>query len=349
MNRLEKTGSALRAAPRRWLVTGAAGFIGSHLLEWLLSQEQDVIALDNFAAGHRRNLDDAVARANGRGRYTFVEGDIRDARICREVCEGVDYVLHQAALGSVPQSMADPLSYHEVNVTGFMNVALAARDAGVKRLVYASSSAVYGDDPGMPKLEASIGRPLSPYGLTKLQDEEYAELFRAAYGLETVGLRYFNIFGRRQDPTSTYAAVIPQWVKNLLCGEPCYIHGDGETTRDFCFIDNIVQANVLSATRPVDGAGQVYNVGCGERTTLNRLYRLIRDGLATIRPAVAGVEPVYDDFRPGDVRHSQADITKIRTALCYEPTHMLAQGLRDTLDWYAENLAPEAEVLAACG
>jgi UDP-N-acetylglucosamine/UDP-N-acetylgalactosamine 4-epimerase len=347
MNRLEETGRALRASPRRWLVTGAAGFIGSHLLEWLLSQDQDVIALDNFAAGHQRNLDDAVARACGRGRFTFVEGDVRDADACRDVCQGVDYVLHQAALGSVPGSMADPVGYHQVNVTGFINVALAARDAGVRRIVYASSSAVYGDDPGLPKLEASIGRPLSPYGLTKLQDEEYAELFRAVYGIESVGLRYFNVFGRRQDPSSTYAAVIPQWVRNLLYGDPCYIHGDGETTRDFCYIDNIVQANVRAATVAVTGASQVYNVGCGERTTLNRLYRLIRDGLAELRPAVAGVEPVYDDFRPGDVRHSQADITKIRTALCYEPTHTLAQGLNDTLDWYAENLAPAAEASAA--
>jgi UDP-N-acetylglucosamine 4-epimerase len=341
MNRFEAAQRRLRESPRRWLVTGAAGFIGSHLLEALLRLDQDVVVLDNFATGYRHNLDEAVARAAGtRGSFRLIEGDIRDPELCLRACENVDYVLHQAALGSVPRSIVDPQLYHEVNVDGFVNMALAAREAGVRRFVYASSSAVYGDHPGLPKVESAIGEPVSPYGLTKRMNEQYAELFRRVYGLESVGFRYFNVFGRRQDPRSAYAAVIPMWVSRMLRGEQCFIHGDGETTRDFCHIDNVVQANLLGAVEPIDNTDQVYNVGCGDRTSLNLLFDQIRQGLARMQPEIAAATPVYDDFRPGDVRHSQADITKIRENLGYEPIRTLAQGMEGTLEWYAEQFGP---------
>ena len=349
MGVLEIVGAELRVRPRRWLVTGAAGFIGSHLLEWLLRWDQDVVGLDNFATGYEQNMQDARERAEGRGRFRFIEGDIRDAELCVRACEGVDYVLHQAALGSVPRSIDDPLLYHQVNVDGFLHMLLAAREAGVERFVYASSSAVYGDHAVLPKRESEIGTAMSPYGLTKRLDEDYGELFRSGYGVETVGLRYFNVFGRRQDPGSTYAAVIPHWVRNLLVGEQCYIHGDGETSRDFCYIDNVVQANVLAAMRRVEGPQQIYNVGVGDQTTLNQLFAEIRDGLATLAPDVGVARAAYDDFRPGDVRHSQADVTKIRTALGYEPSHTLREGLRETLAWYAETLVRRDAAAAAWG
>ena len=339
MDVLESVARELRARPRRWLVTGAAGFIGSHLVERLLGWNQVVVGLDNFATGRQSNIDDALGRTAGSsGRFRFIEGDIRDADLCHRACAEVDYVLHQAALGSVPRSIVDPLLYHRVNVDGFVHMLLAAREAGVQRFVYASSSAVYGDHPGLPKREPEIGSPMSPYGMTKRMDEEYAELFRTVYGFESVGLRYFNVFGRRQDPASLYAAVIPQWVKNLLQGEQCFIYGDGETSRDFCFVDNVVQANVLAALRPLATGDQIYNVGVGDRTTLNELYAAIRDGLAQLHPEIAGAEPVYEEFRPGDVRHSQADITRIRDALGFEPSHTLSDGMRETLAWYAGSI-----------
>lgn len=347
MTRFDLAQERLRHAPRTWLVSGVAGFIGSHLLESLLALDQHVIGVDNFAAGYQRNIDDAVSRApDTRGSFRFVEGDIRDLALCARVCEGVDYVLHQAALGSVPRSLLDPKLYHEVNVDGFVNLCLAARDTGVRRFVYASSSAVYGDHPGLPKREAEIGRAVSPYGLTKRLGELYAEMFRDAYGIECVGLRYFNVFGRRQEPRSTYAAVIPQWVRRLIRGEPCHIYGDGETTRDFCFIANVVQANVLAAVEPIGATDQIYNVGVGGRTSLNQLYETLRDGLARHVPHVAAAAPVYDDFRPGDVRHSQAETAKIREALGYEPTHSLAAGLEETLEWYVEHIGAQPAELA---
>jgi UDP-N-acetylglucosamine 4-epimerase len=337
MSRYEAAQRRMRAEPRRWLITGVAGFIGSHLMETLLLLDQEVVGLDNFATGHRRNVDDVLRRTRGRrGRFQLIEGDIRDRELCLRACQDVDYVLHQAALGSVPASLVDPQCYHEVNVDGFVNMALAARDAGVKRFVYASSSAVYGDNPDLPKLEDGIGVALSPYGLTKRMDEQYAELFRSAYGLESVGLRYFNVFGRRQDPSSAYAAVIPLWVRLMLSGEPCSIFGDGETTRDFCHVENVVQANLLAAVQPIGATNQIYNVGCGERTSLNLLFTLLRDGLALRDPLLAHATPAYEDFRPGDVRHSQADVTKIRDALEFVPTHPLRRGLVETLDWYVE-------------
>ena len=329
----------LAGKPRRWLVTGVAGFIGSHLLEHLLVLGQQVVGLDNFATGYRRNIEDVLSRAGNGDAFRLIEGDIRDADTCLSACQGVDFVLHQAALGSVPRSVLDPALYHQVNVDGTVNMLIAARDAGVRRFVYASSSAVYGDSPELPKCEPVIGEPVSPYGLTKRVGEEYAAMFRRVWGFESIGLRYFNVFGRRQEPRSAYAAVIPQWIRKLVLGMPCEIHGDGETTRDFCYIDNVVQANLLAAAGSIRGEDRVFNVGCGERTSLNDLFATIRAGLAGMRPELAGVQARHVDFRVGDIRHSQADISRIRAALAYEPTHLLAQGIDETLEWYVEMLS----------
>lgn len=329
----------LRARPRRWLVTGAAGFIGSNLVEALLRLGQEVVGLDNFATGHRRNLDDVREVVGGEAwrRFRFVEGDIRELDDCRAVCDGAELVLHQAALGSVPRSIDDPLTTNAANVDGTLNLLVAARDAGVRRFVYAASSSTYGDHPGLPKVEDEIGRPLSPYAVSKYVNELYARVFTDVYGLETVGLRYFNVFGRRQDPAGAYAAVIPRWVGLLLRGEPCHVNGDGETSRDFTHVDNVVQANLLAATAAAGGvAGEVFNVACGERTTLNDLFRTIRDGLAEMEPAVAGAEPVHRDFRPGDVRHSLADVSRAAERLGYRVERTVEEGLRATLAWYAD-------------
>jgi UDP-N-acetylglucosamine 4-epimerase len=340
MTRYEEVKEVLRLHPRTWLVTGVAGFIGSNLLDALLDLGQTVVGMDNFATGHARNLEDALRGDPDRmGRFRFLEADIRDLEACREACRGVDYVLHQAALGSVPLSMDQPLLSNDVNVNGFLAVLTAAREAGVARFVYAASCAVYGDDETLPKTEDSIGRALSPYAVTKHVNELYAGVFQRSYGIATVGLRYFNIFGRRQDPEGPYAAVIPIWVKNLLTGEPCAINGDGEQSRDFCHVENVVQANLLAATAPDEATGEVYNVACGERTTLNRLFGLIRDGLAVHHPALGGVQPLYREARAGDIRESQADVTLIRTRLGFEPTHSVADGLRGALAWYAADLA----------
>jgi UDP-N-acetylglucosamine 4-epimerase len=329
---------ALRARPRRWLVTGVAGFIGSALLEKLLELDQTVVGLDSFATGYQHNLDDVLARFPERAqRFTFIEGDICDAQACRRASAGVDHVLHQAALGSVPRSLKEPLRSHAANVNGFLEVMFAARDAGVKRVVYASSSSVYGDHPGLPKLEDRIGRQLSPYAITKRVDELYAGVIQDCYGTEIVGLRYFNVFGRRQDPEGAYAAVIPRWVHTLLSGQTCDIFGDGSNSRDFCYIDNTVQANILAATTDDPSvSNQVYNVGCGGRTSLTELYTYIRDSLAEMRPELASVEPRYGTPRAGDVAHSQANIDKICTALGYEHTHDIRAGLRETVRWFAE-------------
>jgi UDP-N-acetylglucosamine 4-epimerase len=330
--------NTLRREPRRWLVTGVAGFIGSNLLETLLNLDQTVVGLDNFETGYLRNIEDALARARGGGRFRHIEGDIRDPSTCRAATRDVDIVLHQAALGSVPRSILEPETFHRVNVDGFVNLALAARQNGVKRFVYASSSAVYGDHEALPKSEDHIGAPLSPYALTKHQNEQYADLLHRVYGLETVGLRYFNVYGRRQDPRSTYAAVIPNWVHALLRGERCAIFGDGETTRDFCYIDDVVQANLLAALRTLSSERSVYNVGGGARTSLNDLFEFLRGSLAARRPELADVAPEYQDFRPGDVRHSQADISAICADLGFRPTHALEKGLEETLDWYVTQL-----------
>jgi UDP-N-acetylglucosamine 4-epimerase len=340
MEGFESVTSRLREEPRRWLVTGCAGFIGSHLVERLLGLGQRVVGLDNFATGHRRNLDDVrrIVGEQGWSRFRFVEGDIRSLDDCRDACEGADIVLHQAALGSVPLSVDDPVATNQANVDGFLHMLVASRDAGVRRFVYAASSSTYGDHPGLPKVEDAIGRPLSPYAVTKYVNELYAGVFERTYGLATVGLRYFNVFGPRQDPEGAYAAVIPRWVGELLSGRPCVILGDGETSRDFCYIDNVVQANLLAACAEGQGVtGEVYNVAFGERTTLNQLFAMIRDGLVPHRPEVAGARPEYGDFRAGDVRHSQADISRARARLGYRPEHTVRSGLAQALPWYAEN------------
>ncbi|HEX2187793.1 MAG TPA: SDR family oxidoreductase [Longimicrobiaceae bacterium] len=331
---------SLRRNPRRWLVTGAAGFIGSNLVETLLDLDQTVVGMDDFSTGHARNLEDALRGDPARARrFRFLEADIRDPDAVRDACRGVDSVLHHAALGSVPRSIELPLLANDVNVNGFLNVLAAALEAGAERFVYAASSATYGDDPVLPKTEDSIGRALSPYAVTKHVNELYAGVFERCYGIRTVGLRYFNVFGRRQDPEGPYAAVIPIWVRNLLTGVPCVVNGDGENTRDFCHVDNVVQANLLAATAPAEATDRVYNVACGERTTLNELYATIRDGLALRRPALRACAPRYGPPREGDVRESQADIARIRDLLGYEPTVGVADGLREALEWYAEDLA----------
>ena len=334
----------LRGQSYHWLVTGAAGFIGSNLVEALLKLGQQVTGLDNFATGHQRNLDQVreAVGAEAWSRFSFIEGDIRDLAACQAACAGKDYVLHQAALGSVSRSLDDPLLSHGTNVTGFLNMLVAARDAKVKRFVYAASSSTYGDHPALPKVEDTIGRPLSPYAVTKYANELYADVFARSYGIETIGLRYFNVFGPRQDPDGAYAAVIPQWVSALVRNRPLMINGDGETSRDFCFIDNVVQANLLAAMADKPGAvNQVYNVALNERTSLNQLYLMMRELLQERFPQLRQHQAQYQGFRAGDVRHSQADITKARELLGFEPTHRIGQGLKEAMDWYVRHLAPQ--------
>ncbi len=326
----------LPESPKIWLITGVAGFIGSNLLETLLKLGQQVIGLDNFATGHRRNLEE-VRRLVGEEqwqRFVFIEGDIRNLSVCQEACKDVDYVLHQAALGSVPRSIADPITTNDVNISGFLNMLVAARDAGVKSFTYAASSSTYGDHPGLPKVEDVIGKPLSPYAVTKYVNEMYADVFSRAYGFKAIGLRYFNVFGKRQDPSGAYAAVIPKWTAAMIGGEDVFINGDGETSRDFCFIDNTVQANLLAATSDITSTGnQVYNVAVGGRTDLNQLFSAIKDSLAS-----NGINytktPVYRDFRAGDVRHSQADISKAARLLGYEPRVDINNGVSQAMPWY---------------
>jgi UDP-N-acetylglucosamine 4-epimerase len=337
----------LSGAPKTWVVTGAAGFIGSNLLQELLALGQNVVGLDNFSTGHRTNLDDALESGLEKAAtFRMIEGDIRDLDTCRSVCERADYVLHHAALGSVPWSIDDPLRTNAVNVDGFLNMLVAAKDAGVKRFVYASSSAVYGDTPECPQVEGIRGRALSPYAASKAANEVYATAFQMSYGLETIGLRYFNVFGRRQDPGGAYAAVIPRWIAALLRGERCRIFGDGETTRDFCYIANIVQANLLAATVDNhDATCQAYNIACSESVSLNHLFGVMRSALAQHDPMIGLAAPQYDDFRPGDIRFSCASIDKARDQLGYSPTHDVAQGLAEALEWYvAQSPATAARV-----
>ena len=329
--------ATLRAAPKRWLVTGVAGFIGSNLLEALLQQDQWVAGLDNFATGHRENLQlvERVVTPAQWARFRFIEADIRHLPSCHAACAGADYVLHQAALGSVPRSINDPLTTNAVNVDGFLNMLVAARDAGVQRFVYAASSSTYGDHPGLPKVEDVIGKPLSPYAVTKYVNELYADVFARTYGVASIGLRYFNVFGPRQDPEGSYAAVIPKWAASILKGETVYINGDGDTSRDFCFVANAVQANLLAATAPAEAANQVYNVAVGDQTTLNELYTLLAARLSVHKRTLAPPPPpVNRDFRAGDVRHSLADISKARRLLGYEPTHRIRDGLDAAAQWY---------------
>ena len=339
---IEKTKQQLRKNPKTWLITGVAGFIGCNLLEALLRLDQNVVGLDNFATGHRHNLDQIERAVDPQQwqRFRFIEGDIRQLDDCRSACAGVDYVLHQAALGSVPRSLEDPITTNAANIDGFLNMLVAARDAEVARFVYAASSSTYGDHPGLPKVEDRIGRPLSPYAVTKLVNELYADVFARTYGFKTIGLRYFNIFGAHQDPQGAYAAVVPKWTAAMIHNEPVWINGDGETSRDFCYIANTVQINLLAATADhPDAANQVYNVAVGDRTTLNELFEAIRSTLEPRFPHLKGFKPSYRDFRPGDVRHSLADISKARELLGYQPTHRIGEGLVEAMDWYIADLA----------
>ena len=356
MTAFDQLQTHLHAEPKTWLVTGVAGFIGSNLLEALLKLNQRVVGLDNFATGHQHNLDEVqslVTPAQWRN-FEFIQGDIRSPEDCQRAMvfnrhprEGgdpvnphpdthpVDYILHQAALGSVPRSVADPITTNAVNVTGYLNMLVAARDAGVKRFVYAASSSTYGDHPALPKVEDTIGKPLSPYAVTKYVNELYADVFGKTYGLQSMGLRYFNVFGPRQDPNGAYAAVIPKWISSMIKNEPIYINGDGETSRDFCFIANVVQANLLAATtQNTEAVNQVYNVAVGDRTTLNELYAQLHSNLLPAYPHLQDAQPVYRDFRAADVRHSLADISKAASHLGYAPTQRIGEGLALAMPWY---------------
>jgi UDP-N-acetylglucosamine 4-epimerase len=342
--------STLRSAPRTWLVTGVAGFIGSNILETLLQLDQYVLGLDNFSTGYQENLDEVHAKVGPRkwARARLVEGDIRDLTTCHRLCADVDYVLHQAALGSVPRSLADPIRSHETNVSGFLNMLVAARDANVKRFVYASSSSVYGDHPDLPKTEHNIGQPLSPYAATKAMNETYAGVFARSFKLNSIGLRYFNVFGPRQDPAGAYAAVIPRWIAALLQHKAIHIYGDGQTSRDFSYIDNVVQANLLAATTDNPAAlNQVFNIAIGETTTLNQLFQLIQNILHHLDSSIPEQQPIYNDFRPGDVPHSHAAIDKAQRLLGYSPTHRIQQGLELAMSWYRQKLLPQNKPQAA--
>ena len=349
MSTFDRVRARLADEQKTWLVTGVAGFIGSNLAEFLLNHGQRVVGLDNFATGHRHNIDDVVdcVGEEAAERFHFIDGDIADAETCVKACEGVDIVLHQAALGSVPRSIADPVSTNRANVTGFLNLLTAAKDAGIKRFVYASSSSVYGDSQELPKVEAKTGRLLSPYAVTKMTNELYADVFNKTYGTETIGLRYFNVFGRRQDPDGAYAAVIPKWIGSLLKGDEVYINGDGETSRDFTYIDNVIQMNVLAGlTANAEAFGEAFNVAVGGRNTLNELYGIILDNLgeslADSHQTFVGNTPIYRDFRAGDIRHSNADITKAETLLGYAPTHNIYEGMKQAIRWYIDDFTKRA-------
>ena len=339
MNQYQTVCEQLQQAPKTWLITGVAGFIGSNLLETLLKLDQKVVGLDNFATGYQHNLDEVkgcVSEAQW-SNFNFIEGDIRQFADCQTACNGVDYVLHQAALGSVPRSIVDPITTNDTNISGFLNMLSAARDAYVSSFSYAASSSTYGDHPGLPKVEENIGNPLSPYAVTKYVNELYADVFARSYGFKAIGLRYFNVFGQRQDPNGAYAAVIPKWTASMIAGDDVFINGDGETSRDFCFIENTVQANILAATAPEEAKNQVYNVAVGDRTTLNDLYAAIQVALLenSINYAKSAV---YREFRAGDVRHSQASIAKIQQALGYAPEYPIAEGIQLAMRWYVNNL-----------
>ncbi|MDI6786579.1 MAG: SDR family oxidoreductase [bacterium] len=336
MSQINKVKEQLRNFPKTWLITGVAGFIGSNLLEELLNLGQKVIGLDNFSTGHKHNLEDIKEQVgdNAYNFFTLLEGDIRNLDDCEKACKNVDYVLHQAALGSVPRSIDDPISTNQSNIDGFLNMLIAARNANVKRFVYAASSSTYGDDPTLPKKEDIIGNPMSPYAVTKYVNELYADVFSRIYNIECIGLRYFNVFGPRQDPKGAYAAVIPRWIGELLNNKIPTIYGDGETSRDFCYISNTIQANLLAATTEKrEALNQVYNIAVGEKTTLNRLFIIIKKELGKFNENINNTEPKYADFRLGDVRHSLADIEKAKRFLEYNPTHDIEKGLAETIRW----------------
>ena len=339
MTKFDEIKLALKSNPKTWLITGVAGFIGSNLLEVLLLLNQKVVGLDNFATGHQHNLDEvsSVVSNDQWNNFQFIEGDIRDFETCEMAVKNVDYILHQAALGSVPRSIADPILTNSANITGFLNMLTAAKNEDVNNFVYAASSSTYGDHPALPKVEENIGKPLSPYAVTKYVNELYADVFKKTYGFNTIGLRYFNVFGKRQDPEGAYAAVIPKWTSSLINNEEVFINGDGETSRDFCFIENTVQANILAALAGEKGLNQVYNVAVGDRTTLNDLFSSIKASLKG-NGINYDKEPVYQGFREGDVRHSQADISKISSLLGYTPTHKIQDGINLAMPWYVKNL-----------
>lgn len=335
MTRYEEIKNSLKENPKKWLITGVAGFIGSNLLETLLKLDQTVVGLDNFSTGYQRNLDEVrdIVQPNQWNRFKFLEGDIRNLESCRSACEGVDFVLHQAALGSVPRSINDPILTNQNNIDGFLNMLVAAKDAKVESFTYAASSSTYGDHPALPKVEDIIGKPLSPYAVTKYVNELYSDVFARCYGFNTIGLRYFNVFGPRQDPHGAYAAVIPKWLTALINGEKIYINGDGDTSRDFCFVENAVQANILSAVANENAINQVYNVAVGDRTSLNKLYYILRSEIIN-HGFDYNSDPVYNPFREGDVKHSLADISKGKKLIGYEPLYNLSKGIKKTINWY---------------
>ncbi len=340
MSTYEHLCSAMKQSPSTWLVTGCAGFIGSNLIEHLLKLGQKVTGLDNFLTGHQKNLDmvEALVGPEAWKNFRFIRGDIRDLDTCHEACKGAEHVLHEAALGSVPRSINDPIATNSCNITGYLNMLVAARDAGVKSFVYASSSSIYGDSQTLPKVEDHIGNCLCPYAVTKRVNELYADVFARCYNFAAIGLRYFNVFGQRQDPFAAYAAVIPQWFSSLLRNETVYVNGDGETSRDFCYIDNVVQANLLASFARDEARNEVYNVAFGQRTSLNELFELVKEEVVRCKPDAASVKPVYRDFRAGDARHTLADISKAKTLLGYEPKFSIRDGLRLAGSWYAANL-----------
>lgn len=340
MPNYQETKAQLKSNPKVWLVTGVAGFIGSNLLEHLLKLDQKIIGLDNFATGYQHNLDEVKGVVSGAQwrNFRFVEGDIRDYETCVEAVKGVDYVLHQAALGSVPRSIADPIASNAANISGFLNMLQAAKEEEVNSFTYAASSSTYGDHPALPKVEANIGNPLSPYSVTKYVNELYADVFARSYGFKSIGLRYFNVFGQRQNPNGAYAAVIPKWASSMIKGDDIFINGDGSTSRDFCFIENAVQANLLAATADVRAKNQIYNCAVGDRTNLNELFNMIKNSL--IEHGVGSIgRPVYRDFRPGDVMHSQADVGKAMELLGYMPEWRIEAGIAHAMPWYLKHLS----------
>lgn len=325
--------------PKTWLITGVAGFIGSNLLEALLKLDQKVVGLDNFSTGHQHNLDEVKSQVTNIqwDNFTFINGDIRDLDTCRAAVCDVNYVLHQAALGSVPRSINDPLTTNETNINGFLNMLVASKDQNVESFTYAASSSTYGDHPGLPKVEDNIGKPLSPYAVTKYVNELYAEVFARTYSFKAIGLRYFNVFGKRQDPNGAYAAVIPKWMAAILKNEDIVINGDGETSRDFCYIDNVIQMNILAATSDDSAKNNVYNVAVGEQTSLNVLFSTIKN-LFQEQGIEYTKQAVHKDFRLGDVRHSLADISKAKRLLGYDPQFRFSEGIQHTSKWYLNNI-----------
>ena len=340
MTQFEKVKKDLQTSPRTWLVTGVAGFIGSNILETLLKLDQTVVGLDNFTTGYQDNLDEVETLVTFKqwSNFHFIEGDICNLDCCKQACKGVEIILHQAALGSVPRSIDDPITTNSTNIDGFLNMLVAATDEGVKRFIYAASSSTYGDHPRLPKVEGVIGNPLSPYAVTKVVNELYADVFASTYGLSSIGLRYFNVFGKRQDSNGAYAAVIPKWISSLIKNNDVFINGDGETSRDFCHIDNVTQVNLLAATTEIPEAiNQVYNVAAGGQTTLNELYNELKCQMLVHYPHLEHVKPNYRNFRPGDVRHSLADISKPARLLGFVPTYHLKDGLEEAITWYIDN------------